>query len=130
MYIFSSLRAFTYENVKTDLFCIFKYYFIYLTNPLNNIRNIPVLIFHIPTNIIHLSILSLSSSLSIFSLSLSISLCYCPLATDLPLLFVSFYYPATKSINTKINNWSKSKINIKTPNQHNLWNTEWPPPLE
>ena len=115
---FSSLRAFTSENVKKDLFYIFKHYFIYFTNPLNNIRNIPVLIFHIPTNIIHLFILPLSSSLSIFSFSLSISLCYCLLVTNLPLLFVSLCYPATKSINTKINKQSRSKINIETPNQH------------
>ena len=92
--------------------------------------NSPILIFHIPTNIIHLFILSLSSSLSIFFLSLSIFLCYCLPATNLPLLSVSFCYLTTKSINTKINKWSKFKINIETPNQHHPWNTKWTPPLE
>lgn len=75
VYIFSSLRAFTSENVKKDLFYIFKHYFIYFANPLNNICNIPVLILHIPTNIIHLFILSLSLPLYLFfPLSLYLSL--------------------------------------------------------
>ena len=39
------IRVLAMEDVKKHLFYIFKHYFIYFTNPFNNIPNIPIFIF-------------------------------------------------------------------------------------